>query len=123
MDSGRKLLSAALRAAQPRWQVVDTPRALDTVRKPGCAVIWSSTRTRLEVQNLTWMKETIVLWVLTATDQPSGLEDDLDNLLMAALEVVEENPALSWSEASRGTLDEKYEGWRLEIQCLYRVTT
>lgn len=123
MDSGRTLLAGALREAYPSWQIVDTPRAVDSVRKPAAAVLWSERRTRQELQKLTLMAETVVMWVLTASDDPKAIEDDLDELLMAALAVVEATPQLSWTETNRGVLNDKFEGWRIEIQAAYKITT
>ena len=45
--SGRKLLEAALKAALPTtWQIVADARALDGIRKPGAAVLWTARRAR-----------------------------------------------------------------------------
>jgi len=120
--SGRSELATALKAALPTWQIVSDARELDTVRKPGACVIWTSRRTRPRKLGTDILQDEVSLWVLSAADA-AHLEDDLDQLVeqvMAALEPLE---AFSWETAERGQLAEKFDGWKFPITCLNTITT
>lgn len=119
--TGRKLLAGALAAALPAWQIVSDARALDGVRKPGAAVLWTAKRTRPDKLSLDLLQDEIVLWVLTAADRPADIEDDLDTLLEAVMHALEPLPWAAWTDAERGTLDETFPGWRITVSCAYRI--
>lgn len=119
--SGRKLLADALRAALPAWQIVSDARALDGVRKPGAAVLWTARRTRPDKLTLDLLMDEITLWVLTASDRPADIEDDLDGLLGDVMRALEPLEWCAWTEATRGTLDETFPGWQLTVSCAYRI--
>jgi len=116
--SGRTVLADALRAGLRNWQVVADARALDVVRKPGACVLWTSRITR-DVRNSGVLTEELVLWVLTATDKPTEVHDDLDELLAAVDDVMEPLDAFIWTEAERGVLADKFDGYRLSVTCGY----
>jgi len=120
--SGRQLLAAALTAALPSWQIVSDARALDGVRKPGAAVLWTARRTRPDKLTLDLVTDEIVLWVLTASDKPADIEDDLDALLQAVMEALEPLEWCAWTDAERATLDETFPGWRLTVTAAYTIT-
>ncbi|MFT4296527.1 MAG: hypothetical protein QM582_14055 [Micropruina sp.] len=120
---GRAMLAAALSDALPAWQIVADARALDSVRKPAAAVLWTSKRTRPDKLTLDILQDEITLWVLTAADNPAIIENDLDELLEAVIQAIEPLEWCAWTEAERGTLDEKYPGWRLTVSCAYQLIT
>ena len=120
--SGRQLLKAALEAALPGWQIVADARALDSIRKPGAAVLWTARRTRPAKLNLDVVTDEVTLWILTATDKPADVEDDLDDLFTAVTAALEPLDWCIWTDAERGTLADRYEGWRLTITCLYNIS-
>ena len=120
--SGRKLLKAALTAALPGWQIVADARALDGIRKPGAVVLWTARRTRPAKLQLDVVTDEVTVWILTATDKPADVEDDLDELFTAVADALEPLDWCAWTEAERGTLADRYEGWRLTITCLYTIT-
>lgn len=120
--NARTLLRDALAAALPSWQIVADARAIDTVRKPGAAVLWTDKITRPPKLGLDYAETTMVLWVLTAADRPEAIEDDLDSLLLAAFEVIEPLDWVGWAEADRGVLADKFNGWRITLTCLNKIT-
>lgn len=123
MTSGRTLLAQALRAALPAWQIVSDARQLDTVRKPGAIVLWSQKRTKAPALGLAWFKDEITLQVLTATDKPDLIEDDLDDLLLQVMSALEPLDSFAWETAERVAVADTWHGWQLTITCLYQVTT
>jgi len=120
--SGRQLLKTALEAALPDWQIVADARALDTIRRPGAAVLWTARRSRPAKLGLDAVQDEVTLWILTATDKPADVEDDLDGLFLAAAAALEPLDWCAWIDAERGTLADRFEGWRLTITCLYNIT-
>jgi hypothetical protein len=120
--SGRTILAQALRAGLPGWQIVADARALDPIRRPGAAVLWTASRRKAPALGLDWFADELTLWVLTATDKPEQLEDDLDGLLLQLLEVLEPLTAFAWEQADRGVLADKFEGWRLTVTCCFQLT-
>jgi len=120
--TGRPMLAAALAAGLPDWLIVSDARQLDTARKAGTCVLWTQRRTRPAKLGLDVLTDELTLWVLTATTDPAKIEDDLDDKLNQVLTVLEPHQAFAWTEADRGTLADKFEGWRLTITCLYRIT-
>lgn len=120
--SGRKLLEAALKAALPTWQIVADARALDGIRKPGAVVLWTARRARPPKLGLDAVQDEVTLWILTATDKPADLEDDLDDLFLAVAAALEPLDWCAWTDAERGVLADRFEGWRLTITCLYTIT-
>ena len=120
--SGRKLLADALKAALPSWQVVSDARALDSVRKPGACVLWTADREKAPALGLHWFKDAVRLWVLTASDKPSEIEDDLDDLLLQAMEALEPLDAFAYERWERGTLNDVFSGYFTDVTCLFSVT-
>lgn len=121
--SGRKMLHSALSATLPGWQVVSDARALDAIRRPGAAVMWTAKRAKAPALGLDWFTDEVTLWILTPTDRPADLEDSLDSLLLTVMEALEPLDAFHWETAERGVLAEKFEGYRLTITCAFRITT
>lgn len=121
--NGRKQLHQALTAALPGWQIVSDARQLDSVRRPGACVLWTEKLSRPAKLGLDWAQDEITLWVLTASDKPADIEDDLDDLLLSVLEVLEPLESFGWTEAERGVLAEQFHGWRVPLICLYKITT
>ncbi|MFT3832877.1 MAG: hypothetical protein QM711_06090 [Micropruina sp.] len=119
--SGRKLLADALRAALPTWQVLSHTGQLDSVRQPGAVVLWTSRRTRAPKLGLDWFADEVELWVLTATDKPALIEDDLDALLLAVMQALEPLGSFAWETAERAVLADVYDGYRMTITCMWRV--
>lgn len=119
--SGRQILAQALGGALPGWQIVADARALDGVRKPGAIVLFPITRKRPDLARLSLLQDELGLWVLTAADKPSVIEDDLDDLLEAVIGALEPLDAFVWTEATRGVLDETWHGWRLTVICNYKI--
>ena len=120
--TGRQQLHQLLTEALPEWVIVSDARKLDTVRKPGAVVLWTERLTRPAKLGLDYIEATLHLWVLTATDKPELLEDDLDSLLLDVLTAIEPHDAFGWVEAERGVLDEKFQGWRIPVTCLTKIT-
>lgn len=121
--SGRRTLAEHLETALPGWQIVSDAHVIDTVRKPGAAVVWTSRRRRWEKLGFDWLDDEITVWVLTAAEKAADIEDDLDDLLIRFLAALEDQPAYSWTEAERGVLAEKFQGWRVPVTCLYQLET
>lgn len=120
--NARTMLRDALSEALTAWQVVADARAIDTVRRPGAAVLWTEKITRPPKLGLDYAETTMVLWVLTAVDNPALIEDDLDGLLLDVLAVLEPLQWCGWVEAERGVLAEKFNGWRVTLTCLNKIT-
>ncbi len=120
--NARTLLHDALHDALAGWQIVADARAIDTVRRPGAAVLWTEKVTRPAKLGLDYAETTMVLWVLTAVDNPAVIEDDLDDLLLAVFEALEPLEWCGWTEAERGVLNEKFNGWRVSVTCLNKIT-
>ncbi len=119
--TGRVLLAQALGAALEGWQIVADARVLDSVKRPGACVLWTSKRQRLSDKGTGWYLDEVTLWVLTATDKPDQLEDDLDALLMAATEALEPLDAFHWESAERGNLNDRFDGYRLTVSCVFHT--
>lgn len=119
--SGRKLLADALKAALPTWQVVSTARPLDSVKKPGAVVLWTSRIEKAPALGLHWFREECVLWVLTAADKPDAIEDDLDDLLYQVMQALEPLDSFAWDVAERDVLAETFHGYRMTITCLWKA--
>lgn len=120
--NGRQILADALRTKLVNWQVVSDARQIDSVRRPGAAVVWTQTRKRMELNGFAMLTDEVVVWVLTAATKPEEIENDLDSLLLDVLEVLEGLPEFTWSEAERGVLVEKFDGWRLPVACAYKIS-
>ena len=123
MTSGRALLAQALRAALPTWQIVSDARQLDSVRKPGAILLWSSKRTKAPALGLQWFADEVTLQVLTATDKPDKIEDDLDDLLLQVMTTLEPLTTFAWETAERVAVADTWHGWQLTITCIYQLTT
>lgn len=122
-SSARKLLASKLAAAPRQWTVIEDARAIDTVRKDGACVLWTSKRSRvMEMNRPTYLRDDVTLWALTGASDPTRIEDDLDELLLAVLDVIEAEKSFTWSEAERGQLEDKFPGWRVTVSALYRIT-
>lgn len=121
--SGRSELAVALKDALPGWQIVSDARALDSVRKPGAAVLWTVSHRRAPALGLDWFQDEVALWVLTPTDKPADIEDDLDDLLLQLLEALEPLASFAWEVAERGQLNDRYDGYRLAVTCLSKLET
>ena len=115
--SARTQVRDALKAQLTGWQIVADPRQLDVVTKPGAAVLATMKMTRPATYEFNYVQNDLVLWVLTATTKPELIEDDLDDLLLAALAVLEGIEGVLWTEAERGVLSETFEGWKVTLSC------
>lgn len=120
MDNGRTLLAAALTTALPDMDVVSNAVTIDSVRRGGAAVVWTNKRVRTDYANLSYLKDEVILWVVSGADAKT-VEDDLDAKLQSVLEVLEQIPSLGWEEAERGTLLERFEGWRITVNFSYEI--
>lgn len=121
--TGRAQLHQALAAALPGWLIVSDSRAIDGLRAAGNIVLWSARVARPEKLGLDVLQNELTLWVLTGLDDPTKTEDNLDHLLTQVFEALEPLAAFSWSEAERGVLAEKFDGWRIPITSLTTITT
>lgn len=119
--SGRRMLTEALSAALPSWQVLSHPMQLDAVRQPAAAVLWTQKRSRAPQMDLTWFQDEITLWILTATDKPSLIEDDLDDLLVQVMTALAAHSAFYWDTAERDVLADTFHGYRLTVQCVWQL--
>lgn len=122
MTSGRSILAAALKLALPSWQVIADARGLDSVRQPGACVLWTAKRIKAPQLGLSWFKDEVELWILTATDKADLIEDDLDDLLLQVGAVLEPLTSFHWDTAERGTLNESFHGYRITVTCAVQVT-
>lgn len=120
--TGRKLLAEALKVALPGWQIIADPREIDTVRKPGAVLLYTAKRTRPAKLGLDWLTDEIELFVITATDKPELIEDDLDGLLLQVMEALEPLEGFGWTEATRETLADRFHTWKLPITCGFKIT-
>ena len=116
-------MAEALRAALPTWQIVSDPREIDSVRKPGALILFTAKRTRLAKLGLDWLTDDIELYVVTAADKVELIEDDLDNLVAQVMNALEPLDAFSWTEATRETLLDRFNTWKLPITCVYKLDT
>lgn len=119
--SARTELAAALAAALPDWLIISDARALDTVPR-STAVLWTSRINRPAKLGLDLLTTELTLWVLTPTSDPTRLEDALDVGLVDVMAALEPLQAFAWTEAERGTLADRFDGWRLSITCLNTIT-
>ena len=120
--TGRAHLAAALADGLGDWQIVSDARALDSVRRPGAAVLWTSKRQQLTDRGTGWYQDEVTLWILTAATKPADIEDDLDALLFAATQALEPLDAFHWETAERGVLAEKFDGYRLTVVCIFHLS-
>lgn len=123
MAHARSTLGAILRDKLEGWTIVDTARQLDSIPKPGAVVLWGSKRTSSQTNGLPFLVDEVTLWVLTAADKPDAVEDDLDALLETVLEAIEDAPAFAWTEAERGVLADRWQGWQLTLTAVQNITT
>lgn len=119
--SGRAQLAEALKVALPTWQIHSHPNELDAIKQPAACVLWTERRTRLMNKGLDWFQDELNLWVLTATDKPSLIEDDLDDLLFQVMAALEPLDAFAWETAEREVLADKFNGYRLTLQCVWQM--
>lgn len=120
--TGRQQLAEALSAALEGWTIISDARVLDTVKKPGACILWTSKRDRLIARGTEWFQDEVTLWVLTATDKPADIEDDLDACLLAVMEALEPQASFYWHSAERGTLNDQFDGYRLTVTCVFTAT-
>lgn len=120
--TGRSLLAGELAAALPGWLIVSDARQIDTVPNPGACVLWTARRSRPAKLGLDWLLDELTLWVLTPATKPARIEDDLDELLQQVMEALEPLQAFAWTDAERGVLADKFDGWRLTVTCTYQIT-
>lgn len=123
MTTGRTRLAQALRAGLPAWQIVSDLRQLDGVRRPGAILLWTQNRRKAPALGLAWFSDEVTLQVLTATDKPDRIEDDLDDLLLQVMQVLEPLDAFAWETAERVTVADTWHGWQLTITCIFQLTT
>jgi hypothetical protein len=119
--SGRTALAETLTAGLPNWLILSDARQLDRVPKPGACVLWTAKRHRLELNGFNYTRDEVELWVLTATDKPADIEDDLDQQFEQVVQVIEAAPAFAWTEAARGVLADKFHGWQITVICAARI--
>lgn len=120
--TGRTILAQALATALPGWQILAGARQLDTVRRPGAIVLWSTRRTKAPALGLHWFADELMLQVVTAADHPDHIEDDLDQLLAQVMAALEPLDSFAWDNAERVTLGDTHHAWQLTITCLYQLT-
>jgi hypothetical protein len=120
--NARAMLRDALADVLPDWQIVADARVLDSVRDPGAVVLWTEKLARPPKLGLDYVETTMALWVLTPSENPTRIEDDLDLLLLYVLAALELLEWCAWTEAERGVLADKFNGWRLTVSCLNKIT-
>ncbi len=119
--TGRQIIGAAIRAAQPDWNVIDTARRLDAISRP-TAVVWPVTMTRVDVQGLEWLRTTLDVWIVTPpSTPPATLEAALEGLALDLLDVLDTTPSIAWDTAERGVLDDAFHGWKVTATTIHRI--
>lgn len=118
--SARTELAAALDAATPDTWDVDpfyrVPDELDTGR------------VRLIVFAVTWRRGgTIglrqleaVVWLIVPEVDPATVDDELDGKLDDLLSILDQQSVLAWTEAERGTLSDRFAGYRITLTTQHR---
>lgn len=120
MTSGRSILAEALRGALG-WLILADARQLDSVPQPGACVLWTERRTKAPTLGLHWFKDEITLLVLTATEDPTKLEDNLDQLLLEVAHALEPLESFTWETAQRVSLKDTFPGYQIAITCFVQV--
>lgn len=121
MTSGRKILADKLKTDLPDWLILATARQLDAITKRTC-ILWTARRKRDEQVELSMLIDEIELWVFDPSEHVDYVEDALDDALLEVIEALEQHKDFAWQEAERGTLMDKFSGWRIPVICIYKVT-
>lgn len=101
------------------WNVIAAARTPDAVLKP-TAVIWTGKLDRTGYGNGATVTSTVDVWLLTPKqDDP---EDSLDQMLTTALDAIEDADGVSWSEATRASLDGTWHGWHIVLTVTHQLT-
>lgn len=119
-NPARLTVAATFQSAQPDWNVIAEARTPDGVLKD-TVVVWTEKLARTAYKGGEFVVSTVEVWLLPIAE-PKNLEDRADKLLTAALEVIEANPELSWSEATRGSLDGAWHGWHIILTVAHQLT-
>lgn len=113
--SVRLEVAAALRTDLPDFLVIGYPRTPDAVTRPTVAV-W---QTVVRPVGDRWEVE-LDLWVLTGQEDPATADDVLDDALDAVIDALTKMPGLTWDQAERLVLDDKYQGYKITLRAAAR---
>lgn len=122
MNTGRKILADALKAALPNWQIVSDSRVIDSVRSPGACVAWGHEFKRVTRNGKSFLAETVDLYVLGyLTENSTKVEDTLEDELFQVLEVLEPLDSFTWDTITRTTFEDAYPAWKIELTCVFPI--
>jgi len=114
-----RLLVRDLFRAVTGWNVIAAARTPDAVLKP-TALIWTSKLDRTVYGAGALVTSSVDVWLLTPKqDDP---EDSLDQMLTTAIEAIEDVESLTWSEATRASLDGTWHGWHIVLTVTHQLT-
>lgn len=118
--SPRRALTAALKAALPKWQVTGYPHEFDRITKP-TVMVWTDSLEPASQVGRNRIVATLSLWVLTPVVKPGLADDELEELLLDVLAVLHEQTWLDWTGAERGVLQDTINGYRLTARAVLKI--
>lgn len=94
------------------WSIIDDERSLNTITKP-TAIVSLRTVEPSEFAPLSKMTVTLAIMILSPHTDAKASEDELDDLLVAALQGIHELPNLTWSTATKIVHLERFMGYEI----------
>ena len=123
MNAARQLVRDLIRDVASNWNVISEPRSADAVVKP-TALVWVPNITRTDYNHGSYVVSTVDVWLLPPSSlNPAALEDAADDMLADALEAIEAEPSITWTEARRERLEDLFHGWHLILTVAHQITT
>ncbi len=121
-NPARALAAQTFTAAFPGWNVIAQARTPDAVTIP-TAVVWTASLTRTDYAAGGLVTSAVELWLLPPADhKPGPLEDTADQMLTDAVELIEDTDGITWTTATRGSLDGQFHGWHLTLNLAHQLT-
>ena len=111
--SMRSAAVEALKGVLPTtWTIVDDERSINNITKP-TAIVSVRTVEPSEFAPLSKLIVTMALIVLSAHTDAKASEDELDDLLVASLNGINQLPNLTWSTATKIVHLERFMGYEI----------
>lgn len=114
--NARTELADALRAELPEsWDVrpsFDPPDELEPDRP--CLMLWRDELT--PGPTLGTRTHNMAAWLLVPMTDPELLDDELDAAVLQLVTRVDEMSTVDWTKATRGTLQDSFAGYRVELR-------
>lgn len=122
MNPARQLVRDLV-ATITAWNVIAEPRTADAILKP-TALVWTPKLARTGYGAGSYVVSTVDLWLLPPSSlKPAQLEDVADDMLATAIELIENTPPVTWTEATREQLEGTHHGWHMVLTVSHQITT